>query len=240
MDVDFSSLTDRQKRLVELRLAANEDEQFKHWPLSWVGRDRRGYAYVKSRFQTSLGLMGRESGWTIDNAASSDFGNILTAGAQTFRAGITTFPLSNPMHVLGSLDPEPFELSTLTAANGDRQIGSSSQAIALLMGVFLVHVTSGAAVYNPAGSTVNIRVVNSVTTVIGALTTLATINAATASNAVDVVPITATTGRTVSITGTSLTNIAALFNGDSLFAELVTTGALTTFPNILYCLSEIV
>jgi hypothetical protein len=236
MAIDISTLTDRQKRLVELRLAANEDEQFRNWPLKWIGQDRRGYAFVKSRFQNSLGLFGRESGWTIDNAATADFGNI--AGAATVRVGLTVFPLSNPMHVLGSLDPEPFELSTLTATSGDRQIGSSSQAIALLMGCFLVHATAGGAVFQPAATTLNIRVLNAVTTVGGGFTTLATLVVNTAANFIDAVPITATTGRIVSITGTTASGIAALFNGDALFAELVAGAATAT--NLIYAMAEIV
>jgi hypothetical protein len=236
VSIDFNSLTDRQKRLVEVRLAANEDEQFKNWPLQWIARDRRGYAFVKSRFQMSLGLQGRESGWTIDNATVADFGNI--PGAATVRAGLTTFPLSNPMHVLGSLDPEPFELSTLTAITGDRQVGTSSQPIALLMGCFIVHVTAAGAVYQPAATTINIRVISTNAAVGGAFTTLATLVVNTAANFVDVIPITATTGRTVSITGTSLTNIAGLFNGDSLFAELVAGAATGT--NLIYSMAELV
>lgn len=236
METSFDLLTDRQKRAVELRLAANEDEQFRSWPLQWIGRDRRGNAWMKSRFQMSLGLFGRESGWTIDNAPTVDFGG--TAAIATFRSGITAFPLSNPMHVLGSLDPEPYEQGVLTAAVGDRQIGSSQQPIALLMGVFCVHITSAGALYQPAATTLNIRVINTVAAVAGALTTLATLVVNTAANLVDAVPITATTGRNVSISGANLTNIAALFNGDSLFAELVAGAAIA--PNILYAVSEIV
>lgn len=239
MNVTFESLTDRQKRGVEARQFFNEDAEFRHQPLSWIGRDRRGSALVKSRFSQSMGLFGRESGWMIDNFPTVDWSQINAAGAVTFRSGITSFPSFNPAHVLGSVDPMPYEQGVLTAASGDRQIGSSAQAIALLLGVYIVHITSGGAVYNPATTTLNVRVVNTVTTVAGAFTTQATINVATAANMVDSVPIASTTGRQVSLTGTNLTNIAALFNGDSLFAELVLGGATNIQGNILYAVAEI-
>lgn len=238
-NITFESLTDRQKRAVEARQFFNEDSEFRHQPLSWIGRDRRGNALVKSRFAQSMGLFGRESGWMVDNFPTVDFSQITAAGALTFRTGITSFPLFNPAHVLGSLDPMPYEQAVLTAASGDRQIGSSSQAIALLLGVYLVHITSAGAVYQPATTTLNIRVVSTVAGVAGAFTTEGTINVATAANMVDSVPIASTTGRQVSISGTNLTNIAAMFNGDSWFAELVLGGATTIQGNLLYAIAEI-
>lgn len=238
-NVTFESLTDRQKRGVEARSFFNEDPEFRHRPLAWIGRDRRGSALVKSRFSQSMGLFGRESGWMIDNFPTVDFSQINAAGALTVRTGITSFPLFNPAHVIGSVDPLPYEQAVLAAASGDRQVGSSQAAVALLLGVYLVHITSAGAVYNPATTTLNIRVVNTVTTVAGAFTTQGTLNVATAANMVDSVPISSTTGRQVSLTGSNLTNIAALFNGDSLFAELVLGGATNIQANILYAVAEI-
>lgn len=240
MSIPFESLTDNQKRAIEARLRVNEDPELARFPLTWIGRDRRGYGLVKTRFQTSVGLMGREAGWVIDNVPAVDYSQITTAGANTYRTLFTTFPLFNPAHVLGSLDPEPFEQSTLTAVSGDRQVGTSSQQIAVLLGVYLIHITSAGAVYNPAATTLNVRVFSSSAATGGGFTTQATINAATASNFVDQVPISATTGRTISITGTSLTNIAGLFNGDTLIGELVVGGALTVVSNVLAAMAEIV
>lgn len=196
---------------------------------------------IKARWEISSGLLGKESGWDIDTMPIADFGNVNLAAAGTVRSGFNYFPLVNPAHIIKSPDNMPFENpgGTLAAASGDRQIGSSTQPMALLVGAYLVHVTAAGAVYQPAGTTVNVRVVNSVNAVAGALTTLATINAATAANFADVMPIVAPAGRTFSPEGLPNAAAATIYNGDALFAEIVTTGALNVQGNILYIMLEI-
>jgi hypothetical protein len=236
VNIDFAALTDRQKWAVEARLRANEDPELARSPLSWIGKDRRGYAFVKNKFQTALGLDSREGGWVIDNVATADFGSMTAAATQ--RQLLTAFPLFNPAHVIGSLDPEPYELSTLTGVSGDRQIGTSTGHVALLLGCYCIHITAAGGVFQPAATTANVRVVSSSGATAGAFTTEGTLVVNTATNFVDQIPIVATTGRTVSITGTAITNIAGLFNGDSLFAELVAGAATQT--NLLAILAEMV
>jgi hypothetical protein len=236
MNIEFADLTDLQKRAVEARLRANEDPELRHRPLSWIGRDRRGYGLVKTKFQMALGLDSREAGWLLDNMPTADFGGITAAATQ--RELLTSFPLFNPAHPIGSVDPEPFELSTLTAVTGDRQIGTSTAHVAILLGCYIVHISAAAGVFQPAATTVNIRVISSNGATAGAFTTLATLVVNTAANFVDQIPITATTGRVISITGSVLAGITGLFNGDSLFAELVAGASLQT--NIVAVTAELV
>ncbi len=236
MGIDFAALTDRQKYLVEARLRANEDPELARFPLSWIAKDRRGYGFVKTRFQSSLGLDSAQAGWTLDNVATADFGGITAAATQ--RQLLTAFPLFNPTHPLGSLDPEPFELATLTAVSGDRQIGTSAAHVAILLGCYCIHVTAAGGVFQPAATTANVRVVSSSAATAGAFTTQATLVVNTAANFVDQMPIVATTGRTVSLTGSVQAGFAGLFNGDSLFAELVAGAAIQT--NLLAIVAELV
>lgn len=250
MGISFETLSDRQKYLVEARLRANEDPELARMPLkniaraglSWITPPER-YAimnFVKAKFDIALGRDGAESGWDIDTMPIADFGNVNVAGAATIRTGFNTFPLVNPAHAIGSLDPEPFELATLAAVSGDRQVGTSQSNIVLLLGAYAVHITGGAAVYQPAASTFNIRVVSTNGAVGGAFTTLATLVLNTATNFVDVIPINAPSARQISITGAApLATIAALFNGDSTFCELVAGGALNVQANLLYAMLEV-
>jgi hypothetical protein len=234
--IPFEWLSDNQKRAVEARLRFNEDQELARFPMTWIGKDRRGYGLVKTRFQISTGLGGREAGWQIDNVPIADYGGFSTV--TTYRSVLTSFPLINPAHVIGSTDPEPFEQATLTAVTGDRQVGSSLGQLAILLGCYVVHISSGAAVFQPAATTVNIRVISTVAATGGAFTTEGTVAVNTAANFVDQIPLAATTGRSVSITGSVLTNIVALFNGDTLFSELV-LGA-TAVGALLAVVAEIV
>lgn len=238
MSIDFEFLTERQKKAVLARVGANHLGL--HKPLAWITPPERYaiYDFVKAKFDIASGRI-IESGWDIDTMPIVDFGNVNAAGALTIRGGFNTFPLTNPAHVIGSVDPEPFELSTITAINGDRQIGTSTAPIVLMLGAYCVHITGAGAVYNPTTTTLNIRVISASGATAGAFTTLATLNVSTATNFVDVVPITATTGRNVSITGTNLTNIAAIFNGDSVFGEAVMAGAANHQSNLFYSMLEL-
>jgi len=206
------------------------------WPLPVTG------GLIKAKTEIATGLNGRESGWDLDTVPVADFGNVNLAGAGTIRTGFNSFPLFNPAQaVTGSTDNLPFQLSTLAATNASRIAGSSTTFLAILVGCYLVHITSGAAVYQPAGSTVNIRTISTVTTTGGAFTTLATINATTATNFVDSITIASPAERQVATpTGTLLATAAGVFNGDSTFAELVTTGALNVQGNLLYVELEVI
>jgi hypothetical protein len=223
---------------LEARLRANEDEQFRHMPLTWIARDRRGYNLYKDRWAEALGLLGAKGGWDIDCMPVADFGNITAAA--TVRTGFNILPLVNPAtSVLRSPDPEPFQEpgGTLTAVNGDRQIGSGYQPLAILIGAYVVHATAAGAVFQPAATTINIRVMNAVTTVAGAFTTLATLVINTAVNFIDQIPVIGTTGRFVSQDGGANAAAAALFNGDTVFGELVAGAAIQT--NLLYAMLEL-
>jgi hypothetical protein len=252
MGIDFADLTDRQKYLVEARLRANEDPELGRYSLGQIARMKanpglmsemperfRIMDFVKVKFDMALGHQSQEGGWDIDTMPIADFGNVNAAGALTVRSGFNSFPLVNPAHVIGSIDPEPFELTTLAAVTGDRQIGTSAGTIVLLLGCYLVHITGAAAVYQPVTTVYNVRVISTNLAVGGAFTTLATLNVSAAANFVDQVPIVATTGRTVSITGTTLAGIAGLFNGDSLFGECVMGGAVNHQGAILYGMLEL-
>ena len=205
------------------------------WPLPVGG------GFIKARYEISAGLLGRESGWDIDTMPIADFGNVTLAGAGTIRCGFNTFPLVNVSGtVAASPDPEPYQLSTLAATNASRVAGSSTNPMSVLVGAYLVHITSGAAVYQPAGSTVNVRSISTVTTAGAGFTTVATINATTAANFVDAMVISSPAERQIATpTGTLLSTVAGLFNGDSTFCELVTSGALTVVGNLLYVELEV-
>ena len=240
--LDWGALTDRQKRRLEARLRANEDEQFRNWPLQWIAKDRRGYALYKDRWAEALGLVSGEGAWDVDCMPVADFGNINAAGALTVRAGFNVIPLVNPaMTVLKSPDPEPFQKpgGTLLAASGDRQIGTGSQPMFVLIGAYCYHATGAAGVYQPVTTVLNIRVQSSALAVGGAFTTLATLNVSAATNFIDVVPIVGTTGRFISIDGGANAAAAAIFNGDAMFAELVMGGAVNHQGSILYAMLEL-
>jgi hypothetical protein len=206
------------------------------WPLPIGG------GLYKDRWALSQGQFTSEPGasaWDIDCMPVADFGNITAAA--TVRTGFNVFPLINPAAALGSPDPEPFQLpgGTLTAVVGDRQIGSSRLPLVVVIGAYVVHITAAAGVFQPAATTLNIRVVNAVTTVAGAFTTEATLAINAAVNFIDQVPITATTGRGIAtLDGRALTNVFAAFNGDAIFAELVAGAAIQT--NLLYAMLELV
>src|SRR5438034_1425901 len=147
LGAEWSELTDRQKRRLEARAIANEDEEFRHQPLLWIARDRRGYALYKDRWAEVLGLVSGSGAWDIDCLPVADFGNQTLVG--TVRCGFNLFPLINPARsVLKSPDPEPFEepggLITGTAI-GDRQIGTGLKPVVILIGAYILHATSAAA-----------------------------------------------------------------------------------------------
>jgi hypothetical protein len=241
-NIPFEALSDRQKRMIEMRLRVNEDPELARLPLNWIARDRRGYALYKDKWAFMNGWMNRESAWDIDCMPIADFGNVNAAGALTIRSGFNTFPLTNPAHLVGSLDPEPFEApyTTLTAITGDRQVGTSTTNLVVLLGCYVVHITGAGAVYQPATTTFNLRVISASGATGGAFTTLATLVVNTAANFVDVVPVVATTGRTITITGfTPNTAIAGIYVGDSLFGEMVMGAAVNHQGSILYAMLEL-
>jgi len=217
---------------------------------------RRGYplpvsgGLYKDRWALSQGDLagtGGTSSWDVDTLPVADFGVNTSVAQNAFvRTGFNIFPLVNPFTALGSPDAEPFQDpgGTLTAAVGDRQVGSGRQALVCCAGVFIVHSTGGGAVYQPpATATINVRVQNCVTTVTGGLTTEATLNITTAANFIDQAPITATTGRGLTRdTGVALTNVFLLFNGDFVVGELNNTNAATlnVQGNILFAMLELV
>jgi hypothetical protein len=206
------------------------------WPRPVTG------GLIKARFEIANGLMGRESGWDIDTVPIADFGNINAAGALTIRAGLNTFPLINNAHaVIGSPDNLPFEQpgGTTTALNVSRAAGTSTTPLAVIVGAYCVHVTIAAppTVYQPAGTTANLRVLSSAlaVTTTAAPATIGTLNVTTAANFVDPLVISAPTERqATSPSGTVFATASNVFNGDSYFAELVMTGAVNHQGTLIY------
>jgi len=191
----------------------------------------------KQRYSELLGLLGKESNWQYAIEAM-DFSQFVTAGAITARTGGVVIPLLNPSAALKSPDAYPSDQpgGKLLAASGGRPIGTGAQPFAVLTGVFVAHVTAGGAVYQPAaGTTMQIRSISAAATVGGAVTNLtAAFNLATAANFLDQIPITAPAERQLSLEGAPLlTTVAALYNGDIIWAELVSTGALNVLGNLL-------
>lgn len=209
------------------------------WPLPVGG------GLIKARYEITAGFMGKESGWDIDTIPIADFGNVNVAGATTIRAGMNTFPLVNAAQsVVSSPDPLPYQLSTLAAVNASRAAGTSTNPLALVVGVYVVHVTIAAppTVYQPAGTTANLRVLSAagaVTTTI-APATVATLNVTTATNFIDSATIAAPSERQVATpSGTLLTTVSGVFNGDAFFAELAMTGAVNHQGTLIYIEMEI-
>lgn len=194
---------------------------------------------VKDRFSISDGIQAKESSWRL--LKPIDFSGIVFAGATTERKTALVLPVSTGSHKIKSPDSYPTEDGrVLTAITNQRQVNSGSAAFAQLTGVFVAHVTSGGAVYNPAGTTVQVKVINTVTTLVGTPVNLTgAFNVATATNGIDPVTITAPADRQLSIEGVADATVALLFNGDIVIVELVTTGALTVDPNVLGVYLEI-
>jgi hypothetical protein len=211
------------------------------WPMPIGG------GLIKARFEIANGLRGIESGWDIDTVPIADFGNVNVAGAATIRAGLNTFPLINNAHaVIGSPDNLPFEQpgGLTTALNASRAAGTSVTGLAVVVGVYCVHVTIAAppTVYQPAGTTANLRVLSSALTVTttAAPATIATLNVTTAANFVDPLVISAPTERQAATpSGVVLTTASNVYNGDSYFGELAMTGALNHQGTLIYLEMEI-
>lgn len=194
---------------------------------------------IKTRYAESLGLLSRESSWQLGSVV--DFSGVVFAGATTERQVAAVIPVTNPSHAMGSPDNYPTELGpSLTAIVNGRQISTGAAPFAVLTGVFVAHVTAAGAVYAPAATTtVQVKVSSTFTTAVGAATNLTgAFNVTTGANGIDPVTITAPADRQVGLSGTPLATVAQLFNGDVLFVELVTTGALTVDPNIFAVMLE--
>lgn len=196
---------------------------------------------LKQRFTEAFGLLGKESAWEFDNQPVADFGNVNLAGAGTVRTLFCAFPLANPAHLIKSPDNHPFESpgGTLAATNASRFAGSGAQPIAVLYGAYLVRIAAGGGVYNPVGTTVNVRAYSLVGPSGVGPTTLATFNAAAGINYVETIPIVAPAERAVGIEGINNTTAAAIFDGDTLICEVVTTGALNVQGNTLAVVLQI-
>ena len=196
---------------------------------------------LKSRFTISDGLQAKESGWQPSLADLADFSGRVFAGATTERTTVLVLPVTTGSHKIKSPDNYPTEDGrVLTAITNARQVSTGSAAFAQLTGVFVVHITAAGAVYNPAGTTVQVKVSSTFTTNVGAAVNLTgAFNVATATNGIDPVTITAPADRQLSIEGVADATVALLFNGDVLFVELVTTGALTVDPNIFAVFLEV-
>jgi hypothetical protein len=231
---------------------AEMDHEQREWAEKIETARRHGYplpvggGLIKARYEISAGLMGRESGWDIDTIPIADFGNVNAAGALTIRAGVNCFPLvNNAPTVVSSPDPEPYQLSTTAALNASRAAGTSTNPLAILIGVYVVHATIAAppTVYQPAGTTMNLKVLSAAGTVTTTATppTLATLNVATATNFIDAPAITAPTERQIATpTGTLLTTASGVYNGDAMFVEMVMTGAVNHQGALLYVELEII
>lgn len=215
---------------------------------------RKGYplpvggGMYKARWDLSVGNMAGlvAGGWEIDDMPIVDFGAYtVPATTGSVRSGYNIFPLVNPFSALGSPDPHPFQDpgGTLTAAVGDRQVGTARQGLIVCAGCFVAHVTGAGAVYQPAATaTLNLQVFSSSLAVGGGYTTEGTLNLTTAANFVDQLPIVATTGRSLA-TGDAVlrTTIFVIFDGDHCVMNLTNTNAaaLAVGGNTLYSQLEL-
>lgn len=187
----------------------------------------------KSRNAIAQGLYGQSS-WE-HKYFIVDFSHDIEAGALTVLKSGLILPIPNTS--LQMRGPQDDFGALLTAAVGNRVIGSGKVPIAVLTGAFLAHYTPGSpmVVYQPAGTTFQV-IVRSAAGVVGSnpdnLT--AAFNAAAATNFVDPIAITAPANRQVSPDGQAvLTTAANLFPGDVLDVAMVTTGALTPTGSVL-------
>jgi hypothetical protein len=214
-----------------------EEAKRRGWPLPVGG------GVNTLRKMVSQGFEDQSASWLF-NVDTADFGQLVLAGAGTVREVNAFYPLTNPWHTLKSPDNYPSEQPApsggkLGASLTDRKVGTGNTPIALLVGVWLVHLTPPATAYIPAASTLQVRVDSTDGTAASSLAANLTAAATpTAAQSFDSVPITAPTDRQFGMEGILLTTIAALFNGDILFTELVAGGALTVNPNLLAVMVE--
>ena len=215
-------------------VAANERNLRGEVPL-WLRRV--GGGSIKLRYGISQGDLG-ESSWfhAVDLA---DFGGRSVPATTGFLRTVNAIlPLTNNSVLLKAPDPYPSDLpgGKLTVAVGNRVVGTGRLPYLFITGVFVVHITgAGAVLQPPATATYNLQVRSTAAAVIGANDLLATLNLTTAANAVDQPTIASPASRQVSIEGTALATVAALFNGDTLYSELANTNAaaFAIDPNIL-------
>ena len=195
---------------------------------------------LKDRFTISDGLQAKESSWRL-GPCMVDFSGTVFAGATTERQIALVLPVTTGSHKIKSPDTYPTEDGrVLTAITNGRQVSTGSATFAELTGVFVAHITAAGAVYSPAGTTVQVKVSSTFGANVGAAVNLTgAFNVTAATNGIDPVTITAPADRQLSIEGVADATVALLFNGDVLFVELVTTGALTVDPNLLAVYLEV-
>jgi len=184
----------------------------------------------KLRHAISQGLLGGDgSGWQLPGTTFVDFGELNLAGAATVRKFAIGLPLASGL----PKNPDNYP-GVLAAANAGRVLGSGSSQFATLTGAWCVHITGAGAIYNPAGTTVQIKVISTVLATFGALTNLsAAFSVTTGANGIDPIAITAPAERQVNANGSGLlTTCAYLFNGDVVIVELVVAGILNFESNI--------
>jgi hypothetical protein len=170
-----------------------------------------------------------------------DFSHDVTAGALTIVKSAIVLPIANTSLQLGSPDEFP---PLLTAAVGNRKIGTGGAPLGILTGVFLAHYTPGspATIYNPAGTTVQVKATSSVTTTGSNPDNLtAAFNAATGANLIDAVAITAPANRQPqNPNGTGLlTTAAMLFAGDLVDITYITAGAIDNTGKVLSVILQV-
>ena len=214
-----------------------------HWQQAEaiLRRSREQYSWatgmlgiIKAKTEIATGLNGRESGWDLDSVPVADFGNVNVVAAATVRAGFSTFPNVNlAQTVTSSTDSLPYQLSTLAALNASRASGTSTNFLAVLCGVYCVHANIAAppTAYAQAATTMNVKVLstvsNTATTTTAAPPTLATLSLNAAANLLDSLTITSPAERNVATpTGTNLTTVSGIYNGDCHFAEAVMSAAV--------------
>lgn len=170
-----------------------------------------------------------------------DFSHDITAGALTIVKSAIVLPIPNTSLQLGS--PDDFG-PVLVAAVGNRKIGAGSVPLGILTGVFLAHYTPGspAVVYQPAGTTVQIKAYSAVAAVGSNPDNLtAAFSAATGANLIDAVAITAPANRQPqNPNGTGLlTTAAMLFAGDLVDITYITAGAIDNTGKVLSVILQV-
>ena len=179
------------------------------------------------------------SGWE-HKYALVDFSHDVTVGALTIVKSAIVLPIPNTSLQMGSPDEYP---SALLAAVGNRKIGTGGGPLAILTGVFLVHYTPGspATIYNPAGTTVQVKATSSVTSAGSNPDNLTgAFSAATGANLIDPVVITAPANRQPANPNglAALTTAAMLFAGDLIDVTYITAGAIDNTGKVLAVLLQ--
>lgn len=201
---------------------ACEDYRAGRRPLPPIG----GGSPVKDKFATAFGNPRGESGWDIPDLVEWDWSALNQAAFGTVLGSILPIMPGTNAGAIGAIDPIG---PPLTAAVGNRVVGSGQWQYATVLSCWLFSRTAAGAIYVPPNSpTMQLQVVSAG----GAVQAVDNLTAALALTAPNLpsfwvqMPLTAPPSRQFSLGGgVPLTTAAAIFYGDMLFSALVTNTA---------------